>query len=327
MVLTCSILPIIVMAIGTAGPARPAQVSTRTASSTTEVILTSTPTAATTYPGKTATPTTRYVVQPGDTLSAIAARFAIHGGWPALYTANRHAIGPDPDTIHPGTVLVLPGQAEPPPGTPSPPAHTLIGIAAALAVPGGWAALYTANRHAIGPDPDVIHPGTILTLPRPASPRPSQLGDPLPQPDHPARPATTAIPPGGHPAARPPPSNHTSPPPPPACRTWLKTMLLAAGLLVLAAMIAEPVLAARRRPHSIPTRPRPSPSGTQPAAARTSSRLPSAEHTSTSSSLTTTGSSSHAANTTTPSLRVSASRRRPKGDPAGCVPRTARRPV
>ena len=56
-----------------------------------------------------ARPASRYVVQPGDTLSGIAARLAVRGGWPALYAANRPLIGPDPDVIRPGTVLVLPG--------------------------------------------------------------------------------------------------------------------------------------------------------------------------------------------------------------------------
>ena len=36
--------------------------------------------------------------------------------------------------------------------------------AAALAVPGGWPALYQANRKQIGPDPDAVRAGTVLTL-------------------------------------------------------------------------------------------------------------------------------------------------------------------
>src|SRR6266481_8766523 len=86
---------------------RPAQADTRAASST-EVTLTSTLSAAA-APGLAARPAARYVVQPGDPLSGIAARFAVRGGWPALYAANRKAIGPDPNLIHSGTVLVLPG--------------------------------------------------------------------------------------------------------------------------------------------------------------------------------------------------------------------------
>jgi LysM repeat protein len=46
------------------------------------------------------------------------------------------------------------------------PGDTLSGIAAALKVRGGWPALYAANRRVIGPDPGLIRPGTVLTLPR-----------------------------------------------------------------------------------------------------------------------------------------------------------------
>ena len=34
----------------------------------------------------------RYTVTAEDTLSAIAARFGLRGGWPALYAANRPAL-------------------------------------------------------------------------------------------------------------------------------------------------------------------------------------------------------------------------------------------
>ena len=53
----------------------------------------------------------RYTVAAGDTLSGIAAGLAVRGGWPALYAANRQAIGPDPDIIRPGTVLTIPRPA------------------------------------------------------------------------------------------------------------------------------------------------------------------------------------------------------------------------
>lgn len=42
---------------------------------------------------------------------------------------------------------------------------TLDQLAAALAVPGGWPALYALNRSAIGDDPDLIQPGLVLRLP------------------------------------------------------------------------------------------------------------------------------------------------------------------
>ncbi|MBM7172939.1 LysM peptidoglycan-binding domain-containing protein [Streptomyces sp. G44] len=52
-----------------------------------------------------------YVIRSGDTLSSIARRYGIGGGWKALYQANREAIGSDPDRIRAGTELVIPGQA------------------------------------------------------------------------------------------------------------------------------------------------------------------------------------------------------------------------
>jgi len=72
-VLAWSILSIIVVAAGMTGSVHPAQANTRTASST-EVTLTSTLSIAA-APVTAASPTTRYVVHNGDTLSGIAARF------------------------------------------------------------------------------------------------------------------------------------------------------------------------------------------------------------------------------------------------------------
>ena len=162
-------------------------------------------------------------MQPGDTLSGIAARFAVRGGWPALYAANRPLIGPDPDVVHPGTVLVLPGRTAPARYTVVA-GDTLAGIAAALAVRGGWPALYAANRRAIGPDPDVIHPGTVLTVPRPAAPSP-----PAPDPGRHRYPAAPPSAPAGS-GHRPAPVR-TGAPAAAGMPQWLKTMLLAAGLL------------------------------------------------------------------------------------------------
>jgi hypothetical protein len=94
-------LPILV-AVGMQSPVRPAQATHHIASSTTQVTLTAFTAAAT----PTATP--KYVVQSGDTLSGIAAALAVRGGWQALYAANRHAIGPNPNIIRAGTVLTAP---------------------------------------------------------------------------------------------------------------------------------------------------------------------------------------------------------------------------
>ena len=74
---------------------------------------TSTPRAGTAAPSARATD---YVVVPGDCLWSIAARRlgrardarAVDRGWRAIYAANRDAIGPDPNLIHPGLVLTLP---------------------------------------------------------------------------------------------------------------------------------------------------------------------------------------------------------------------------
>ncbi len=51
-----------------------------------------------------------YTVQPGDTLSSIAAAQAplyIGNGFGPIFEANRHIIGDNPNLIHPGTVLRL----------------------------------------------------------------------------------------------------------------------------------------------------------------------------------------------------------------------------
>ena len=124
-------------------------------------------------------------------MSAIAARFAVRGGWPALYAANRQAIGPDPNVIHSGTVLVLPGLAAPIHYTVAA-GDTLSGIAAEFAVRGGWPALYAANRQVIGPDPGVIHAGTVLTAAAPGGSPPAGPGPPAAPPAG----ATTAAPAG-----------------------------------------------------------------------------------------------------------------------------------
>lgn len=49
-----------------------------------------------------------YTVGRGDTLSGIAARHEVYGGWHALYKANRSAIGGNPNLIYPGQHLRRP---------------------------------------------------------------------------------------------------------------------------------------------------------------------------------------------------------------------------
>jgi hypothetical protein len=73
----------------------------------------------TTAPGVVEATLDEVVVRRGDTLWAIAARALGPGAdaaevataWPRWYAANRGAIGPDPDLIRPGTLLVPPPPA------------------------------------------------------------------------------------------------------------------------------------------------------------------------------------------------------------------------
>ena len=256
-VLAWSILLIILAAAGMNGSVYPAQANTRTAGSTNEVILTSAVRVAAS-PVTAASHTTKYVVRSGDTLSGIAARFAVRGGWPALYAANRRAIGPDPDIIHAGTVLVLRGRKAPAHYTVAA-GDTLSGIAAEFAVRGGWPALYAANRRAVGPDPDVIHAGTVLTFPHPAAPASLAPGRAHRRYHRPVPPPS---PPAGH-RHRPLPVTQGAPAAV-GMPQWLKTMLLAVGLLVLAAFLVEPVLLVRRRRQQAAVRALPPRTAVQP---------------------------------------------------------------
>lgn len=108
-----------------------------------------------------------YTVQPGDSLSGIA---AAHGtDWQTLYQLNRGLIS-DPDVIQAGWVLALPGGSAP---APAPQVEwyevqsgdNLSSIAQDKGVAGGWNAIYQANRDIIA-DPDVVHVGWKIRIPR-----------------------------------------------------------------------------------------------------------------------------------------------------------------
>ena len=223
---------------GMSGSIPGAQASIRMASSTTKVTLHVT--AASPAAAKPAAAAARYVVRPGDTLSGIAAALDVRGGWQALYETNRPVIGADPDVIQPGTALVIPSPVTPARYTVQA-GDSLSGIAAGLGLRGGWQALYAANRRVIGPNPDVIHPGTVLVLPGRPSTAPSSSRPAGHRQAHPVPPATHAVRP--HPA----PSARTSAPAPAGMPQWLRIMLLATGLLIGAAFLAELVLAIARR--------------------------------------------------------------------------------
>ncbi|MFG3095707.1 transglycosylase family protein [Streptomyces sp. NPDC048202] len=51
-----------------------------------------------------------YTVRDGDTLGSIADSLDVPGGWEALYSANKQAIGSDPNHVDPGLTLHVPGE-------------------------------------------------------------------------------------------------------------------------------------------------------------------------------------------------------------------------
>ncbi|MEU7118067.1 LysM peptidoglycan-binding domain-containing protein [Streptomyces zaomyceticus] len=60
-----------------------------------------------------------YTVVSGDSLSLIAQKKGIQGGWKGLYRANKSAVGDNPSLIHPGLELTLrPGSAKTAPAQP-----------------------------------------------------------------------------------------------------------------------------------------------------------------------------------------------------------------
>ncbi len=234
-VLAWSILLIALTAICGQGSVRQTQANIRIARSA-QVTLTSTLHAVSTSVRATTSPTGRYVVRQGDTLSSIAAQLSVRGGWPALYAANRSLIGPDPNVILPGSVLVLPGQEGPVRYTVAA-GDTLSGIATALAVRGGWPALYAADRGVIGPDPNAIRPGMVLTVPAPAAPPTPKPAPPTPKP----APHRHPIPPTRHRPVR------GRAPAAVGMPQWLKIMLLAAGVVIGLVFLTELLLVAWRQ--------------------------------------------------------------------------------
>ncbi|MEV8046253.1 transglycosylase family protein [Streptomyces griseoluteus] len=57
----------------------------------------------------TASPGT-YTVRDGDTLGSIADSLDVDGGWEALYSANKQALGAGPNHVDPGQTLKVPGE-------------------------------------------------------------------------------------------------------------------------------------------------------------------------------------------------------------------------
>ncbi|MFF7813183.1 transglycosylase SLT domain-containing protein [Streptomyces sp. NPDC007945] len=93
-------LPLVVPA--TAGAAPSAQPAAPTAAVTARAVAAVAPQAPTAPAAPRA-----YTVVKGDSLSLIAHRKGIQGGWKSLYQANREAVGDDPSLIHPGLELTI----------------------------------------------------------------------------------------------------------------------------------------------------------------------------------------------------------------------------
>jgi Dyp-type peroxidase family len=116
-------------------------------------------------------PSKTYIVQQGDYLFLIAEKAYGNGDQNGvIYEANKNVIGPNPDSISPGQILYIPIlNTKPIPGQ----VYTvLLGdylfLIAQRAYNGDgnrYLEIYNANRDVIGPDPNVLVPGTRLRIP------------------------------------------------------------------------------------------------------------------------------------------------------------------
>jgi LysM repeat protein len=104
----------------------------------------------------------RYLVQHGDTLSGIAARFGID--WQTVYSANHEVIGNNSNRLLPGERLTIPGLSPTqPPCYIVQPDDTLSGIAARFGI--DWQSIYSANRAVVGNDANRLVAGQRLRIP------------------------------------------------------------------------------------------------------------------------------------------------------------------
>jgi LysM repeat protein len=132
-------------------------------------LLTTLPASAQTY--------VTVVVQPGDTLSKIAARYCTD--WQTIYNINYQAIGPDPNNVPVGTVLTVPnycsstppssGSGNYPPrthatGAWSPPYYTVAWGDTLYSVAARFNTTVSKIRADNGLTSDVINPGQVLII-------------------------------------------------------------------------------------------------------------------------------------------------------------------
>jgi LysM repeat protein len=203
MVIAWCILPI-AMGFGSHGADHPAQATISIASSTQPTPADQPGTLMTVTAAQVpAGPAATWTVRPGDTLSSIAAALALPGGWQALYAANQRVIGPNPDLIRAGTILVTPGSA----------ARTSAANTSAARKKAPAAAAAGSGRHQAQPRATASH-RKVRQLP----------GSPGALTISAGRTASAAVMP-----------------------RWLQDALLATGLLLVIAFAVEPALAIGRR--------------------------------------------------------------------------------
>ncbi|MNR86908.1 1,6-anhydro-N-acetylmuramyl-L-alanine amidase AmpD [compost metagenome] len=187
-------------------------------------------------PTPTPAPTTgaggTYAVRQGDTLSKIAqAQLGSANRWREIYDLNKDVIGPNPNVIKPGMKLKMPGKATPTPApTPAPSTtwkytvrkgDSLSKIAQSqLGDAGRWREIYDLNKAQIK-NPNLIHPGQVLTMPArgTSTPKPTPKPSPAPAPTPTPAPKPTPAPtpaPTPKPTPAPTPSPKPLPKPTPA---------------------------------------------------------------------------------------------------------------
>ncbi len=235
-----------------------------------------------------------HVVQPGDTLSALAeTHLGDDDRWPEIFDASLDVAQPDggrltnPDLIVEGWTLRVPAHATAAePGTVVvQPGDTLSWIAADhLGDPERWPEIYQASRAVVQPDgrqlsdPDVLEPGWKLTLPSAVSsvhaPAPApQRAEVTPAPGQPVAPAPqeaprSTAPPAERPAEEPAhdevdddsaPQTTVTNPVAGMSAPWLLTgfsmggAVLAGSAMLLLRRRREQQFRLRRPGHSIPT--------------------------------------------------------------------------
>lgn len=131
---------------------------------------------AATPESSTASDCTTYTVASGDNLWNIAKQHLGDGSrWQEIYKLNQDVLGSNPELIHPGTTLQLPGAPSDiasASGAADASIYTVqpgdnLWDIAKTHMGGGqnWSQIYNANSGIIGSNPGIIHPGQQLSLP------------------------------------------------------------------------------------------------------------------------------------------------------------------